>query len=70
MENPYESEYFAQAQGLVQLWPEDKTIPARLAALYKESEQHPAVGLFIEALYPPASGDDLELIAEAFRDED
>lgn len=66
MENPFESEFFAQAQGLVQLWPEDKTIPARLAALYKESGEHPAVALFIEALYPPASGDDLELIAEAF----
>lgn len=55
---------FDRAQAIVMDWPEDKTVPARLAALLEETGGDPMVGMFYEALYAAADGaDDLEIIA-------
>lgn len=53
-----------QALAIVQRWPDDKTAPARLAALY---EANPTVagdvGMFVEALYAACRDEgDLELV--------
>jgi hypothetical protein len=57
---------FDRAQELAMAWPEDKTIPERLAQLLTETDGDPSVAMFFEALYAAAEGaDDLELIAGA-----
>ena len=62
MIKPYETQEYRTAAGLIQLWPEDKTVPMQLADLYNQSEGNPAVGMFFEALVAAAEGDDLELV--------
>ena len=59
-------ENFDLAQGLAMAWPEDKTIPERLAQLLKETDGDPTVAMFFEALYAAATDEgDLDLIADA-----
>jgi len=66
VESPFDSPYFEKAGALLKLWPTDKSIPAQLAEMYVESDGHPSVGIFFEALWAAAEGEeDLLLVMQA-----